>query len=314
MRKRIHTPARLRRKSVGTPFAPKPNRKKRKAQVSGVTALNDVGPAEQLKVMLIEWLGSTPNATTRECIHHFTPYVTDADKKTGFSGLVREVAQLKGGVLVLREKYQEGGSSAPSPAHCRLSDAQRLPDTWYQPDDHPVHALFKRGAPGDGTNYPAVGSPTWSSAYPVTSPDVNQLPKEWVDALNAAVSAGKIPNIPQSSNTPGVSPVYPAGYDPNGQQVCSATYKCRIPGDIWDGPPGTFSISFDDGPLGGVRVAGSRLVLTLVSKSIRVFVFAENRGRTGCNSDHPGSGRWFYARRFCGFTSHHTAAPPCSSP
>ncbi|GLB33810.1 putative polysaccharide deacetylase [Lyophyllum shimeji] len=126
--------------------------------------------------------------------------------------------------------------------------SSRLPDTWYQPDDHPVHALFKRGAPGDGTNYPAVGSPTWSSAYPVTSPDVNQLPKEWVNALNAAVSAGKIPNIPQSSNTPGVNPVYPAGSDPNGQQVCSATYKCRIPGDIWDGPTGTFSISFDDGP------------------------------------------------------------------
>ncbi|GLB33811.1 putative transcription initiation factor IIF subunit alpha [Lyophyllum shimeji] len=105
---------------VGTPLAPKP--KKRKPQVSGVTALNV--PAEQLKVMLIEWLGSTPNATTRECIHHFTPYLTDADKKTEFSGLVREVAQLKGGVLVLRKKYQEGGSSAPSPAPCRLSDAE----------------------------------------------------------------------------------------------------------------------------------------------------------------------------------------------
>jgi len=96
---------------VGVPVAPKP--KKRKAQILGVTAVNV--PAEQLKVMLIEWLGSTPNATTRECIHHFTPYLTDSDKKTEFSGLVREVAQLKGGVLVLRKKYQEGGSSAPSP-------------------------------------------------------------------------------------------------------------------------------------------------------------------------------------------------------
>ncbi|KAF5387830.1 hypothetical protein D9615_000413 [Tricholomella constricta] len=94
----------------GAPIAPRP--KKRKAQ-PGVTPVNV--PAEQLRAMLIEWLGSTPNATTRECIHHFTPYLTDGDKKTAFSGLVREVAQLKGGVLVLRKKFQEGGSSVPSP-------------------------------------------------------------------------------------------------------------------------------------------------------------------------------------------------------
>lgn len=94
------------------PQAPRP--KKRKAPVVGVAPVNI--PAEQLKAMLIEWLGTTPNATTRECIHHFTPYLTDNDKKTEFSGLVREVAQLKGGVLVLRKKFHEGGSSAPSPA------------------------------------------------------------------------------------------------------------------------------------------------------------------------------------------------------
>jgi len=33
-----------------------------------------------------------------------------------------------------------------------------LPASWYQPEDHPVHYLFKR-APGDGIPYPAVGSP-----------------------------------------------------------------------------------------------------------------------------------------------------------
>jgi peptidoglycan/xylan/chitin deacetylase (PgdA/CDA1 family) len=124
---------------------------------------------------------------------------------------------------------------------------KRLPTTWYHSDDHPVHALFKR-APGDGTNYPAVGSPTWSAPFPRSSPDVSQLPKEWVTALNAAVAAGKIPNIPQSSNTPGVNPVYPQGVNPNGPEVCSATYKCRIPGDIWDAPDGYFALSFDDGP------------------------------------------------------------------
>ncbi|RDB22525.1 Transcription initiation factor IIF subunit alpha [Hypsizygus marmoreus] len=97
----------------GTANVVPPKPKKRKA---GPGAPPISVPADQLRVMLIDWLGNTPNATTRECIHHFTPYLTDGDKKTEFSALVREVAQLKGGVLVLRKKYHEGGSSAPSPA------------------------------------------------------------------------------------------------------------------------------------------------------------------------------------------------------
>ncbi|KAG5724345.1 Chitin deacetylase [Termitomyces sp. T112] len=125
---------------------------------------------------------------------------------------------------------------------------KRLPTSWYQPEDHPVHALFKRDQPTDGTNYPQVGTPTWSSAYPASSPDVNALPQQWVDALNDAVEAGNIPNIPQSKNTPNTNPVYPMGYNPNGAEICSATYKCRIPGDIWDAPANYFGISFDDGP------------------------------------------------------------------
>lgn len=43
-------------------------------------------------------------------------------------------------------------------------------------------------------------------------------------------------------------PTYPNGLDPNGAQVCSATYKCRNPGDVWDAPDGYFGINFDDGP------------------------------------------------------------------
>ncbi|KAG6817408.1 hypothetical protein H0H87_009053 [Tephrocybe sp. NHM501043] len=122
--------------------------------------------------------------------------------------------------------------------------------------------MFKRG-PTDGTTYAQVGTPTWSAAYPSFSPDVNALPKEWVDALNAAVAAGKIPNIPQSSNTPGVNPVYPAGVNPNGPEVCSATYKCRIPGDIWDAPAEYVGISFDDGP----TTSSPRLLQFLESKN-----------------------------------------------
>lgn len=36
---------------------------------------------------------------------------------------------------------------------------QSLPTDWYQAPDHPVHKLFKRAAPGDGTNYAPVGTP-----------------------------------------------------------------------------------------------------------------------------------------------------------
>lgn len=62
------------------------------------------------------------------------------------------------------------------------------------------------------------------------------------------MAAGNIPNISVSSNTPGTNPVYPVGVNPNSPQVCSATYKCRIPGDIWDSPDGVFASAFDDGP------------------------------------------------------------------
>ncbi|KAI0921869.1 hypothetical protein AcW1_004272 [Taiwanofungus camphoratus] len=67
--------------------------------------------------MVIEWLRNTPGATTRDCIHHFTPYLTDEVKKTRFTALVKEVAQLSKGVLVLRPAYRgDGGAASPAPA------------------------------------------------------------------------------------------------------------------------------------------------------------------------------------------------------
>lgn len=89
----------------------------------------------------------------------------------------------------------------------------------------------------------------WAAAYPASTPDANAMPQAWKDALAAAEKAGKIPNIPPSSSSNKGNPVYPSGYDPLSAQVCSATYKCRIAGDIWDAPQGVIGISFDDGPL-----------------------------------------------------------------
>jgi transcription initiation factor TFIIF subunit alpha len=95
---------------ISSVVAPKP--KKRKSQGGlGVTA-----PTEELDdKMVIDWLRSKPNPTTRDCIQHFTPYLTDELKKGKFTALVKEVAILKRGVLVLKNAYR-GDSAAASPA------------------------------------------------------------------------------------------------------------------------------------------------------------------------------------------------------
>ncbi|KAJ6548224.1 chitin deacetylase [Mycena vulgaris] len=129
--------------------------------------------------------------------------------------------------------------------------AKRLPTTWYHHSDHPVHSLFKRGGATDGVTYPTVGSDEWQSAYPAgppDSPDPKSMPAEWTAALNDAIARKAIPDIPVATNVPNNNPVYPTGVDPTGPQICSATYGCRIDGDVWDAPEGYLGISFDDGP------------------------------------------------------------------
>ncbi|KAF8165344.1 hypothetical protein B0H34DRAFT_648173 [Crassisporium funariophilum] len=96
--------------SANSPNAALPKPKKRKAPPAGVTPIA-VSSAE-LESLLVDWLKSTANATTRDCIHHFTHYLSDPDKKLEFSAMVRKVAQLKNGVLVARVG---AGSSAPTP-------------------------------------------------------------------------------------------------------------------------------------------------------------------------------------------------------
>ncbi|KII95173.1 carbohydrate esterase family 4 protein [Plicaturopsis crispa FD-325 SS-3] len=128
-----------------------------------------------------------------------------------------------------------------------MGEKKALPGTWYQPRDHPVHALFKRGASSD--DFPTVGSPTWAAAYPTGTPDPSQNRPEWTAALNAAVAAGTIPDVPLSTSTGG-TPVYPNGISPTSADVCSASYGCRnLEYDMWDAPDGTIGIGFDDGPL-----------------------------------------------------------------
>lgn len=131
------------------------------------------------------------------------------------------------------------------------SAKRSLPGGWYHRDEsHPALSLFRRDASSDGINYPEVGSSTWSAAYPSSTPDSSQYPQQWIDALNAAVSAGKIPDIPVASESNGQTPTYPSGTDPSSAEVCSGSLKCRnMDTDIWDAPDGHIGIGFDDGPL-----------------------------------------------------------------
>ncbi|ESK96006.1 transcription initiation factor iif subunit alpha [Moniliophthora roreri MCA 2997] len=89
---------------------PKP--KKRKNQNGAVAT--PTGPLEDW--MLIDWLKNTPNASTRECIQYFTPYLTDEKEKSRFTGLVKEFATLKNGVLTLRSSYANRGSTPSTTA------------------------------------------------------------------------------------------------------------------------------------------------------------------------------------------------------
>ncbi|KAJ7704191.1 carbohydrate esterase family 4 protein [Mycena olivaceomarginata] len=143
-----------------------------------------------------------------------------------------------------------GRHSAHAHSH---TASKRLPTTWHHDSDHPVHSLFRRA--DTAVSFAAVGSDEWAAGYPAgppASPDVSTLPAAWVAALNDAISRKVIPDVPLSNNaSDGGSPTYPNGADPNSPDICSATYQCRLPGDIWDGPAGTIGISFDDGPEAG---------------------------------------------------------------
>ncbi|KAG9317293.1 hypothetical protein JVU11DRAFT_1490 [Chiua virens] len=121
--------------SVPSSTSPKQATKRKVDEVSGSSATNGAinganapkpkkrkplptGPPPEGELeerMLIEWLQNTPNATTRECIQHFTPYLTNEAKKARFTAMVKEVAQLKSGILILKSALR-GESAAASPA------------------------------------------------------------------------------------------------------------------------------------------------------------------------------------------------------
>jgi hypothetical protein len=81
----------------------------------------------------------------------------------------------------------------------------------------------------------------WTHAYPPGVYDLAKTPKEWLDALDAADSAGLIPKIPVATVPPGKSPTY-GHEDPTSDEICSSTYQCRGTDDVWDAPDGHIGI------------------------------------------------------------------------
>jgi chitin deacetylase len=119
---------------------------------------------------------------------------------------------------------------------------RQLPTSWFQRDDHHAHALFVRDE-ADATAAVKAGTPSWVALFPSSTPDSSQMPQAWKDSLAAAVAAKAIPNFPASTVDPVNGPVYVSSVDPNSaSSVCSATYKCRLPGDIWDAPAGILGV------------------------------------------------------------------------
>ncbi|KAF8450718.1 hypothetical protein L210DRAFT_3521092 [Boletus edulis BED1] len=119
---------------VGSP-SPNPGNKRKADEVSGAgassSAINGTNAPKPKKrkplpttpegeleeSMLIEWLQNTPNATTRACIQHFTPYLRSEAKKAKFTAMVKEVAQVKSGILILKSALRgESAATSPVPA------------------------------------------------------------------------------------------------------------------------------------------------------------------------------------------------------
>ncbi|KAB5594586.1 Chitin deacetylase [Ceratobasidium theobromae] len=129
-------------------------------------------------------------------------------------------------------------------------EARSLGARWWHEPGHPVHGLFARQS---NSSAPAVGSPAWAKQYPAGKLTTAGIPQAWLDALDKAVSDGRIPsNVPVATQAGGGAPTYQNSsgtMNPGKQPICSSSAQCRGDGQIYDVPDGIVALSFDDGPL-----------------------------------------------------------------
>ncbi|CED84454.1 Polysaccharide deacetylase [Phaffia rhodozyma] len=106
-----------------------------------------------------------------------------------------------------------------------------------------LHKLFPRQS-----SDLAVGSDAWKASYPSAQSTPTDIPQAWLDALNTAVAAGKIPNIVPATMTNGW-PSYSDGSDPSSAKICHYTVGCVASTDRINAPDGMMGVAQDDGPL-----------------------------------------------------------------
>jgi len=86
--------------STASGNGPKPKRKKANSSVS-------VAPVSlaELEGLVLQWLKTTPEPKTRDCIAHFNPYLQEGDRKADFASIIKKLAFLKQGSLHLRPAF-----------------------------------------------------------------------------------------------------------------------------------------------------------------------------------------------------------------
>ncbi|KAJ1299802.1 hypothetical protein OPQ81_000701 [Rhizoctonia solani] len=127
--------------------------------------------------------------------------------------------------------------------------ASALPGLWYREpgaNDHPVHQLFSRQ-----TTLAPVGSAEWKAKFPTGRLNATSVPQPWLDAMNKAISDGRIPStdtVPVATTAGVYRSKSGTTLDGGKAPICSSTVGCKDATQIYDVPAGVVAISFDDGP------------------------------------------------------------------
>jgi len=94
--------------AVSPTVAQMPNKKRKATDETSVgssskkrKSVPTEGPPVEASTV-IEWLRNTPGATTKDCIKQFTKYLKDKPKRDQFTAMMRQLAVVKDGVLMLR--------------------------------------------------------------------------------------------------------------------------------------------------------------------------------------------------------------------
>lgn len=135
--------------------------------------------------------------------------------------------------------------------HSHVSYSRRSDEVikkWHQDPESETARMFRRGVPGDGV----VGSQAWLQSYPTPSVTPTNIPQPWLDRLyvlrNSTVFPKYGPSAPNNGYPQYTNPNGGGNLSPTDSSVCSYTYECVEPSDVYNLTDGTIGLNFDDGP------------------------------------------------------------------